>query len=150
MSALAIEKNSVSDIAAVSQPGVNAFPSLRQQREEALNAFIKLGLPAAKHEEFKHTPIKRLLEMSFDFTLANPETKVDNINDFVISGLEANVIVFVNGQFSEELSTITSPASEVFILNLAEAVEKKSEIVLAHLSKYIDLKTDAFANWNTA
>jgi Fe-S cluster assembly protein SufD len=150
MSALAIEKNSVSDIAAVIQPGVDTFPSLRQQREEAVNAFVKLGLPAAKHEEFKHTPVKRLLEKSFDFTLANPETKVDNINDFVIPGLEANVIVFLNGQFSKELSTITSPASEVSILNLAEAVEKKSEIVLAHLSKYIDLKTDTFANWNTA
>src|SRR6187549_2470466 len=150
MSSIAIEKNSVSDIAAVIQPGVNAFPSLRQQREEAVNAFVKLGLPAPKHEEFKHTPVKRLLEKSFDFTLVNPESNIDNISDFVIPGLEANVIVFVNGQFSKELSTIISPASEVSILNLAEAVEKKSEIVLAHLSKYIDLKTDAFANWNTA
>lgn len=150
MSAIAIEKNSVSDIAAGIQSGVNTFPSLRQQRKEAVNAFAKLGLPATKHEEFKHTPVKRLLEKSFDFTLANPESNINTIGDFAIPGLEANVIVFVNGQFSKELSTILSPENEISILNLAEAVETKSEIVLAHLSKYIDLATDTFANWNTA
>jgi Fe-S cluster assembly protein SufD len=150
MSAIAIEKNSVSDIAAVIQPGVNAFPSLRNQREEALNEFAKLGLPAVKHEEFKHTPIKRLLEKNFDFTLANPKSEVKNVKEFAIPELEANVIVFVNGLFSQELSSIISPETEISILTLEEAVEKKSEVVRAHLSKYIDLKTDTFANWNTA
>ncbi len=150
MSAIAIEKNSTSDIAAVIQSGVNKFPSLRAQREEALNEFVKLGLPAIKHEEFKHTPIKRLLEKNFDFTLANPKGGVRDVKEFAIPGLEANIIVFVNGLFSKELSTIVSPETEISILSLEEALEKKSEVVLAHLSKYIDLKTDTFANLNTA
>ena len=150
MSAIAIEKNSTSDIAAVIQSGINLFPSLRNQREEAMNEFVKIGLPAAKHEEFKHTPIKRLLEKNFDFTLANPKGKISSVKEFEIPELDANVIVFINGLFSKEHSSIISPESEVSILSLEEAVEKKSEVVLAHLSKYIDLKTDTFANWNTA
>lgn len=149
MSAIAIEKNSASDIAAGIRSEVNKFPSLRTQREEALNEFVKLGLPATKHEEFKHTPIKRLLEKNFDFAQVNAQAKVKS-NDFVVPELEANVIVFVNGQFSKELSTIKSPEAEVSILPLEEAIEKKSELVLAHLSKYIDLKNDTLANWNTA
>ncbi len=150
MSAIAIEKNSASDIAAGIQSGVNTFPSLLAQREEALNEFMKLGLPAAKHEEFKHTPIKRLLEKNFDFTLANPKGNVSDVKEFAIPELEANVIVFINGLFSKEHSSIISSETEISILSLEEAVEKKSEVVLAHLSKYIDLKTDTFASWNTA
>jgi len=149
MSTLAIEKNSASDIAAGIRSEVNKFPSLRAQREEALTEFVKLGLPAAKHEEFKHTPIKRLLEKNFDFAQTNSEGKIKS-NEFAIPELDANVIVFVNGQFSKELSTLKSSEHEVSILPLEEAIVKKSEVVLAHLSKYIDFKTDTFANWNTA
>lgn len=150
MSALAIEKNSVSDIAAVIQSNINQFPVLKDQRNQALAEFQKLGLPAAKHEEFKHTPITRLLEKNFNFNSINPETKISSIQDFAIPDLDANVIVFVNGKFSKELSSIISPDTEISILSLEEALEKKAEVVLAHLSKYIDLKNDSFANWNTA
>ncbi|MEO7990993.1 MAG: Fe-S cluster assembly protein SufD [Chryseolinea sp.] len=150
MSTIAIEKNSAIDITAGIQPGVNKFPSLRVQRGEALNEFVKLNLPAAKHEEFKHTPIKRLLEKNFDFTLANAKVKISNVKEFAIPELDANVIVFINGLFSKELSSVISPETEISILSLEEALEKKSEVVLAHLSKYIDLKADTFANLNTA
>lgn len=150
MSAIAIEKNAVSDIAAVIQSNVNWFPVLKDQRNQALAEFQKLGLPAAKHEEFKHTPITRMLEKNFNFNSENPEVKISSIQEFAIPELDANVIVFVNGKFSKELSSIISPETEISILSLEEAVEKKSEMVLAHLSKYIDLKADSFANWNTA
>jgi len=115
-----------------------------------LAEFQKLGLPSAKHEEFKHTPITRLLEKNFNFNSANPAAKISSIQEFAIPDLDANIIVFVNGQLSKQLSSIISPQTEISILSLEEAVEKKSELVLAHLSKYIDLKADSFANWNTA
>ena len=150
MSDIAIEKNSVSGIAALIQTNIKSFPILMEQRNQALTEFQRLGLPASKHEEFKHTPITRILEKNFDFSFANPEARVTSINEFVIPELEANVIVFVNGKFSIELSSIRSPETEISILSLEEAVEMKSEVVLAHLSKYIDLKSDSFANWNTA
>ncbi len=150
MSAIAIEKNSVLDIAAVIQSSVNQFPILKDQRNDALAQFQKLGLPSAKQEEFKHTPITRLLEKNFDFKLANQKSEITNIDQFAIPTLEANVVFFVNGLFSKERSSIISSETEISILSLEEAVEKKSEVVLAHISKYIDLKTDAFANWNTA
>ena len=150
MSDIAIEKNSVAGIAALIQTNIKSFPILMEQRNQALTEFQRLGLPASKHEEFKHTPITRILEKNFDFSFANPEARVTSINEFVIPELEANVIVFVNGKFSIELSSIRSPETEISILSLEEAVEMKSEVVLAHLSKYIDLKSDSFANWNTA
>jgi Fe-S cluster assembly protein SufD len=150
MSAIAIEKNSVSDIAAVIQSNVNQFPILKDQRNQALAEFQKLGLPVAKHEEFKHTPITRLLEKNFKLDSINADATISNIQEFAISTLDANIVVFVNGKFSKELSSIISPETEISILSLEEALGKKSEVVLAHLSKYIDLKTDSFANWNTA
>ncbi len=64
--------------------------------------------------------------------------------------MEANTVVFINGIFSREHSRIISPASDLSILTMEEALAQKAEVVIQHLSKHIDLKLDSLASWNTA
>src|ERR1700712_2930099 len=72
-------------------------------RAEAIVHFKKMGLPTAKTEEYRFTPITRYLEKHFtaaDFTATNTiSAAIKSIDDFLIPGYEANVVVFINGQF---------------------------------------------------
>ena len=119
-------------------------------RKEALETFRKLGLPAQKNEEYKHTPITRYLEKNFTFAPSPAPGPVADVKKFFIPGLEANVIVFIDGIFSRDHSTIVSPSSEIFIQPLDEALVSKNEVALQHFSKYTHYSADALTAWNRA
>lgn len=120
-------------------------------RKEALANFQRLGLPANKAEEYKYTPLTRALEKNFSFATSNAASKGGiNVNALSIPGLTGNVLVFINGIFSREQSSIVSPASEITILTLEEALAQKPELVLPHLGKVASHTADPFVAWNTA
>src|SRR6267154_5236855 len=95
------------------------------QRREALQQFQRLGLPGNKTEEYRFTPITRALEKNFNFDQPNPiASTINSIDQFLIPDLDANVIVFVNGIYSQELSKIISPENEIKISDLRKAVNQ--------------------------
>ena len=143
----AVDKNISIDVASWIER--HAPSSVSDLRKDALTEFQRLGLPANKAEEFKYTPIRRALENNFDFSINNAQGQIE-LDLFLIKGLDANVIVFLNGIFSKEHSNIISPATEITISSLEEALVKTPALVISHLAKYADNKTDAFAAWNTA
>jgi Fe-S cluster assembly protein SufD len=146
MSVLTTEKNITHQIAT----------SIRQKtkvdsdalRADALGVFEALGLPYPKHEEYKYTPITRALEKNFTFSPAPAPTPLAEINRFFIPGVEGSRIVFVNGIFSKEHSSINT--SDVRIQNLEEALQEKNEDAVNNFGKFIDYKSDALAAWNRA
>lgn len=89
-------------------------------RKSAIGHFLKSGLPTNKTEEYRFTPIARLLGKNFDFEKSDStESTPESIDSYLIAGLEANVLVFVNGRFSKLLSKISSPEKEIQITTLA-------------------------------
>jgi Fe-S cluster assembly protein SufD len=143
------EKNIASEIALVIEKGLSSYQSLPELRKEAFQTFQQLGLPGPKAEEYKDTPIARVLQKNFTFQPSRTPGKI-NPQEFLISGLDANIIVFVNGFFSKEHSRIVSPDAEISISPLKDALADKNPEVLKHLGKYADFKTDALVAWNTA
>jgi Fe-S cluster assembly protein SufD len=128
---------------------LSSIPAIDPVRLNARNVFEKVGLPGAKSEEYKHTPITRLLEKNFDFsTRENPSPSVTDISSFVIPELEANLIVLVNGTFSDTLSKIHDRTMVIKSMQKA-AIENKPEVE-KHLANYANFQQDAFAAWNTA
>ena len=77
----------------------SAFHKLRKQ---AIASFDKLGFPTVKNEDWKYTNIKQLFD--FDFTAGSTSgvTKKD-VDALHIKGLNQNIIVLVNGVYSEKL-----------------------------------------------
>lgn len=118
-------------------------------RAGALERFAELGLPV-KHEEYKYTPITRELEKNFTFQQVATEPVLKDVDEFLIPELEANIIVFYNGIFSPRHSAIISPASQISIQNLEEALMSKNIPATEHFNQHINAKADAFAAWNTA
>ena len=64
--------------------------------------------------------------------------------DFFIPGIEANVIVLVNGIFRKEHCSIISPSSEINILNLNDALGEKASVAAGYIGQYADVKIGSF------
>jgi Fe-S cluster assembly protein SufD len=141
---LATTDNITSNIISSIQLKLNGADTLRA---EAFEVFQKLGLPANKNEEFRHTPITRELEKNFSFSDKKIPSSLTDISPFLINGLDANMLVFINGIYSESHSKIVS--KELTILKLEDAL-KSNAVAKAHFAKYVNFKVDAFAAWNTA
>jgi len=118
-------------------------------RTAALEHFQQLGLPL-KHEEYKYTPLTRQLEKNFTFQQVATAPVLKDLKEFLIPNLDANILVFYNGVFSNELSEVRSPASQLSIQSLEDALTSKNITATEHFSQHLNFKADAFAAWNTA
>jgi Fe-S cluster assembly protein SufD len=148
MSVTVSDKNITADLVASIEKNNSSDASIANLRNEGLDSLKKLGLPANKAEEYKFTPVTRLLEKNFNFAAANPSSKFSSINDFRVTDLDATVVVFVNGVFIKEASSVES--KDITLLSLRDALASKNESLLKHLGKYADHKADALTAWNTA
>lgn len=144
MSILTTEKNISLQLATIIQQKFNT--KLTGVRGEAL-AFLQGGLPTTKHEEFKHTPLTRELEKQFSFMGAVPALTDVKTETFLLPNIDAIVVVFINGVFSQKHSNVEG--SGLTILPLKDAVET-NETARLHFGKYINHLADGFVAWNTA
>ncbi|HEY9049426.1 MAG TPA: Fe-S cluster assembly protein SufD [Ohtaekwangia sp.] len=147
MSVAATEKNITTEVASEIEKSL-AGAAGQMLKKEALDSFRTLGFPANKAEEYKFTPITRALERNFNLSLKNPVSGKLDIASYKIQGLDAHVLVFINGVFSKEASSIQ--AGNFTILSLQEALLTGNSIVEKHLGNYADFKADALVAWNTA
>jgi Fe-S cluster assembly protein SufD len=119
-------------------------------RIDAIKRFEKIGFPEFKTEEWKYTNIRPITEK--DFTLA-PETSAltsENVKKFIIPGLKANILVFINGKYSEKFSKIISKDKDIFIGSLKSGLIQHKNIIEEHFSKYAAYNKDGFTALNTA
>ncbi|MBL7992972.1 MAG: Fe-S cluster assembly protein SufD [Candidatus Kapabacteria bacterium] len=119
-------------------------------RKQAMVRFTELGFPTIRHEEWKYTNIMPVVKNDYAFNnhTTSSVTKSD-IASFLLPDVEANVLVFVNGSFAADLSTIISQKG-VEVMPLAEAFKKKTTVVEKHFAKYALWQNDAMLALNTA
>lgn len=126
-----------------------AKSAVHQIRQQALERFDKLGFPTIRHEEWKYSNVKNLVNQAFDFNAVTNFSAKD-LEDMSIPNLEGNILYFINGIYNAELSTIVSPDSELQILTFAEAAKTQPALVEQHFNKYSDYQDNAFTALNTA
>jgi Fe-S cluster assembly protein SufD len=149
MSLTVDDRNVTSEVAQLIEKKLSGDISLGEIRNEAFKNFQRLGLPENKAEEYKDTPITRILQKNFSLH-EPPLSGGISLDNFTIPSLDANKIVLVNGVFSSKLSSISSPADEVTILSIKDALAQKNQVALKHVGQYADFKNDALTAWNTA
>lgn len=148
MNVTATDKNITSEVSSFIQRRMRNV--LDPLRKNALEIFEQLGLPAAKHEEYKFTPITRELQNNFAFDQSATGPLISDVNEYFIPDLDANIIVFINGIYSREHSIVRSPAAQLTITSLEEALAAKDAQAVEHFNQHINIKGDALAAWNTA
>ncbi len=104
MSTLAEKRNLTEEIqAAFIERGLGDDSS----RKKALDLLLEKGFPGPKSEEYKFTPITRLLEKALDLNnIRTTKNIVAPVSLSIVNELKCNMVVFVNGQFSKEHSVL--------------------------------------------
>lgn len=121
-----------------------------QIRRKAISKFSELGFPTYKHEEWKYTNIKPLLRHEFKFEKTPGRVTREDISDFMYKGLEDNLLVFVNGEFSQELSTFKAVQGGMIVENLNRAFKHHSQLIDRYIAQYADYQNETFTALNTA
>ncbi len=119
---------------------------------DAFNTFSTMGIPTVKHEEWKYTRISGVFNKEYAFNPENLSTRLyeSDLDAVRLPGYEAaNELVFVNGMFSAELSTIRS--ADLTVLSLEEATRGDyRDLVLQHLGQSGKYINDGLNALNTA
>ncbi len=124
--------------------------ALKSIRENAYQAFNKMGVPGARHEEWKYTRISTLFNKEYHFPLIPDLPGTAELKAVELPGHdEANILYFINGVFSAAHSRILSP--ELIVTPLEEAVEgPDSAIVTKWLGDSAQYSKDGINALNTA
>jgi Fe-S cluster assembly protein SufD len=123
---------------------------LTQLRENAMARFVDLGLPTIRHEDWRFTNLASLRQTAFALPDGEATPLRADVKQFVISGLDCIQLVFVNGQFIEELSDLSDIPPGVTLMSLAQAISVDHPLLREHLAEDTDWHDDALASLNEA
>ncbi len=125
-------------------------------RKEGFDNFNGKGIPTHKNEEWKYSALNLgdLFKKEYQLTEDEKELQVNkaDIDEMRLPGFEnANELVFVNGKYIPELSTIRSSEEQLVIMPLEEAENGAyKEIVKEHLGKSALFINDGIHALNTS
>ena len=123
----------------------SANSAFNQKRKQAFDHFKSKGFPSTKHEDWKYSSLKKVDKQSFTF----PKEVKSISSDSIFPKISGHRIVFVNGQYSEELSDNFENA-KIEILTLKEAQVNKSDFLNEYYGKHLNLEKDSVAAANIA
>ncbi len=124
---------------------------LHTLRKQALKRLEQLGFPTIKHEEWKYTNLKNLVnkELLVQDELVQPSEETAK-KLLQLTDLQDNLLVFVNGVLDKKLSKISLDSSQIIVENLADACKKYPELVEKYLAKLATDENNALLAMNTA
>jgi Fe-S cluster assembly protein SufD len=125
-------------------------------RTSAIHQFVNLDVPTTKHEEWKYTNLKNLVNKTYQFpspSISDTSKYTPFINQY--DEEQANILVFVNGIYVQALSRVISPENELKITNLATSYqgnggETREVSIEEHFAKYASFEKEVFIALNTA
>ncbi len=126
--------------------------ALHGRRRAALDQFARLGFPSRKAEAWKYTNISKLLRQPYALTLGLTETSLSaaDVDRHLIPGLDAHLLVLVNGRFSEALSRLGTLPDGVYVTGFGRAAEVHANLLNKHFGRYADAEHEVFTALNTA
>jgi len=135
---------------------ISTIPSepewLSAARRVELARFSKLGLPSVKEEDWRFTNLKPLAELSLQ-PASGPVTEdieAGVLTQLPLANVHGSKLVFINGHFSPEVSSIAPQAEGVRIVSLAVALIRRPELVEKYLLRSLRVHDTSFASLNAA
>jgi len=124
---------------------------LNEVRRAAIHRFADLGFPTTRHEEWKYTSVEPIARVVFQPSPRDSAvTDTGALRRSCYFDLDCSRLVFVNGHFNRELSSLESLPKEVHAGSLAEALAGGAPVLEQHLGRYADFQDRAFVALNTA
>jgi Fe-S cluster assembly protein SufD len=123
---------------------------LEPVRRAAAESFAATGFPTSRQEEWRFTPVTPIAQGTW--RPAQPANGVarDRLSSFHFGHPEWSTLVFVNGWFSEALSSIGTLPHGVRLSSLADALQADGALLETHLGRHAPAETSPFTALNTA
>ena len=121
-------------------------------RKSAMERFAELGFPTTRDEDRKHTSVAPIVRTSFRSADASDSSRLraDTLKAVNLDrGFAGNQIVFVNGGFVPELSSVDGDDG-VRLLGLRAALLRYPDRLEPHLGRHAGEDGNAFTALNTA
>jgi Fe-S cluster assembly protein SufD len=142
---------------------------LQTLRQQGFARFQALGFPTTKNEDWHFTSVAPIAERAFSVSTADAAgterrgasrrkgdatnaagITLEHLKPFKFGESDWHTLVFVNGVFSEDLSSHAELGDGVRVSNLARAVQSRAETVQRHLGKVAKFEQHTFTALNTA
>jgi Fe-S cluster assembly protein SufD len=121
------------------------------RRLSALNLFKETGFPNSRQENWKYTDVRPIAKKPFSNVSEAPVSiSADEINAVRFQGLDCIELVFINGVFSKEHSSLDALPDGLVVENMADALAKDKDLLAKHLAHYADNNVSPFTALNTA
>lgn len=134
---------------------------LQSLRAQGMARFQALGFPTTKNEDWHFTSVAPIAEQTFHAAMtskagvssegstAGMVARAD-LSRFTFGQPEWHTVVFVNGEFSEDLSSYAGLGEKVRVSSLSRAIRSGVGRPERHLGKIATFESHAFTALNTA
>jgi len=116
-------------------------------KTKALQALEQMEIPTRKWEEWKYTRLNTLVKESYQ---TGHSFEIDNIEPYLIPELDADVLVFLNGEYAPQLSRLDHMGDDLIVKPLSELKENELSTFESYLGTVVDTQTDIFTAMNAA
>jgi Fe-S cluster assembly protein SufD len=129
---------------------------VQRLRQSALKRFEELGFPTTQEEEWKYTNVAPIAKGKFEpaFESSGVALKLDaaRLREFLYEEARRSQLVFVNGFYSPELSSVEALPEAVVAVDIAVALkeEKYRDVLRERLARSADYTENAFTALSTA
>jgi Fe-S cluster assembly protein SufD len=128
----------------------HALPWLRKLRQDAFARFCEVWFPTTHDEDWRFTNVSAIAQTAFRLT-RNRRVRLfqQELEPYRVAGVACQ-LVFVNGHFARELSSLGKLPNGVKVSSLAGEISRNLGAIEPHLGRYLDFRHDAFCALNTA
>jgi len=118
---------------------------VRVARKAGISHFVELGFPTLQDEDWRFTNVAPIAKLPFEPVVEPTRDAVaaKALNQFTFAGLSGSRIVFVNGHFAPELSSVAKLPDGVKVMSLAAALASDTALVEKHLFRHARADTNA-------
>jgi Fe-S cluster assembly protein SufD len=120
-------------------------------RGDAMRSFAELGFPTTRMEDWKYTSVAAIAGEAFrpgspDLSRADEAT----LKQSPFFDLGCSRLVFVNGHFSKEFSSLAGLPARIRVSNIKDALAAGAAPLEEHLGRHADSSRHGFVALNTA
>jgi len=129
--------------------GEKSLP-VHKMRKEAIEKFAALDFPDLHNEDWRFTDIAPILKHHFAYPCGETFLSKNELSKFTFGTMKSHTLVFVNGFYSAELSSLLPLPTGVIIGSLATAMERDNLGTHENINRYFNPSNDVFTTLNTA
>ena len=122
--------------------------SFQQRRKESMERLKQDGFPTIRNEEWKYTNLQPLLKKEFELQASISSITLEEINEYILKDTDTYLMVFLNGVFQPNLSSIS--CQKAHISTIKNANEEQQKIIEKYWGSCLPKKGETFVDLNTA